>query len=570
MGVVYAIANQKGGVGKTTTAVNIAACVADGGSQTLLVDLDPQCNATVALGADRDMQPSSYDCLTGEVSVAEAARPAGPDNLWLVPANRDLAGASVELPRLESSETGCANGLGPVRERFAVTVLDCPPSLGPVSVNALVAADRVIVPVQAEYLALEGLVQFLDTLKMIRRELNPRARRVGTADHNARRAHPPRPGRRARAARALPRDGLRDGDPAQRPRRRGAELRPAGDRARSLLARLRPPTGPSPRSSPPVAPRPRAAMAARSAPAWAAASPRSCPSPRRATPASCASCRSALVKPNPSQPRTHFDADALASLASSIETSGVVQPLLVRPLHDGSYELIAGERRWRAAQQAGLEKVPAVVRDSEQAERLQVALIENMVREDLNPVEEARACAALVEELGVSKEELARRVGRSRPAISNLIRLLDLPDEVLEPARGRRAQRGPRPGAARRPAATTSAAASAGKPLRHGWSVRETENRAKLASQPKRRGAPQRLDPEEAAALATPPTARGGARPRGQGPPAEGGGGRGRDPLRGPRRGARPRPAARPPACLSAARRAATGGRYHRRQLSGD
>jgi chromosome partitioning protein len=173
MGVVYAIANQKGGVGKTTTAVNVAACVAAAGSQTLLVDLDPQCNATVALGGDRDMQPSSYDCLTGDVSVAEAARPAGPDNLWLVPASRDLAGASVELPRMEGSETRLRERLGPVRERFDVTVLDCPPSLGPISVNALVTADRVIVPVQAEYLALEGLVQFLDTLAMIRREMNP-------------------------------------------------------------------------------------------------------------------------------------------------------------------------------------------------------------------------------------------------------------------------------------------------------------------------------------------------------------------------------------------------------------
>src|SRR5687768_5299810 len=101
MGLVWAIANQKGGVGKTTTTVSVGACVAASGSQTLIVDLDPQCNATVALGGDREARPSSYQCLIGDVSVAEAARPAGPDNLWLVPASRELAGASVELPRIE-------------------------------------------------------------------------------------------------------------------------------------------------------------------------------------------------------------------------------------------------------------------------------------------------------------------------------------------------------------------------------------------------------------------------------------------------------------------------------------
>jgi ParB family chromosome partitioning protein len=110
---------------------------------------------------------------------------------------------------------------------------------------------------------------------------------------------------------------------------------------------------------------------------------------------------------------------------------GLLQPLIVRPLDDGRYELVAGERRWRAAQKAGIARVPAVVRTSPEDERLQAALIENMVREDLNPVEEARACAALVDDLGISKEELARRVGRSRAAISNLIRLLDLPETAL-------------------------------------------------------------------------------------------------------------------------------------------
>jgi len=208
-----------------------------------------------------------------------------------------------------------------------------------------------------------------------------------------------------------------------------------------------------------------------------------------------------LIKPNPKQPRTRFDAEALAGLAASIESSGVVQPLLVRPLRDGGYELIAGERRWRAAQQAGLDKVPAIVRDPEQAERLQVALIENMVREDLNPVEEARACAALVDDLELSKEELARRIGRSRPAVSNLIRLLDLPDEALamlesgELSEGHgRALLGAPGNDVRRSLARDAA--------RGGWSVRETENRVKLASQPKqRRGRRPAVSPEEAAAL---------------------------------------------------------------------
>jgi ParB family chromosome partitioning protein len=208
----------------------------------------------------------------------------------------------------------------------------------------------------------------------------------------------------------------------------------------------------------------------------------------------------ALVKPNPKQPRTQFDQEALDALAASIESSGVIQPLLVRPLHDGSYELVAGERRWRAARQAGLDKVPAVVRDSEQAERLQVALIENMVREDLNPVEEARACAALIEELDVSKEDLARRVGRSRPAVSNLIRLLDLPDELLELLESGELSEGH--GKALLAARGNDVRRRLGREAaRHGWSVRETENRAKLASQPKEPVSAKRLDPEEQAAL---------------------------------------------------------------------
>ncbi len=139
-----------------------------------------------------------------------------------------------------------------------------------------------------------------------------------------------------------------------------------------------------------------------------------------------------LVSPNPDQPRSRFDREALEALAASLRERGVLQPILVRPIPGGTYELIAGERRWRAAQLAGFETVPAVVRPTDDVATLELALIENMAREDLNPVEEARACSLLVEELGLSREDVGRRVGRSRVAVSNLIRLLDLPDDTLD------------------------------------------------------------------------------------------------------------------------------------------
>ncbi len=179
MATVYAVANQKGGVGKTTTAVNLAACVAEAGCRTLLVDLDPQCNAPVALGLPKDRGANTYSCLLDGASVEEAAVPTAIASLEVVTSTPDLAGATVELPRMESSEQRLRDMLAPVRDRYEQIVLDCPPSLGPLSVNALVAADRVLVPVQAEYLALEGLAQFLDTLALIQRELNPRLKVAG-------------------------------------------------------------------------------------------------------------------------------------------------------------------------------------------------------------------------------------------------------------------------------------------------------------------------------------------------------------------------------------------------------
>jgi len=169
---IYALANQKGGVGKTTTAVNLAACLAEAGERALVIDLDPQANATSGLGV-RANGSSSYDLLDG-APLRDLVRTTAQPNLDLVPAKPDLAGAVVELARRADGELYLAQALAAGAGSYGFVFLDCPPSLGPLTVNALAAADRVLVPVQAEYYALEGLTQLLHSIELIRRRLNPR------------------------------------------------------------------------------------------------------------------------------------------------------------------------------------------------------------------------------------------------------------------------------------------------------------------------------------------------------------------------------------------------------------
>jgi ParB family chromosome partitioning protein len=232
-----------------------------------------------------------------------------------------------------------------------------------------------------------------------------------------------------------------------------------------------------------------------------------------------------LVAPNPEQPRKRFDDEALQALADSVKERGVLQPVLVRPRPGGTYELVAGERRWRAARLAGLETLPAPVQERDDARSLEDALIENMAREDLNPIEAARAVAGLVEELGLTREEVGRRVGRSRVAVSNLLRLLDLPDEALAlvedgsltEGHGRALLLADDHGARR------SLARAA---VQGGWSVRVVEQRAREANAPARTARRGRaaVHPDQEAAAARISEALGAAlgtevrvRPRGTG-----------------------------------------------------
>jgi chromosome partitioning protein len=170
-GRIYAFANQKGGVGKTTTAINLAACLAEAGERALVVDLDPQANATSGLGM-RANGTSTYDLLDG-APLADLAKPTRFENLFLVPSRPELAGAAVELSHRADGERYLADALASA-DGFDFVLLDCPPSLGPLTVNALAAADRVIVPVQTEYYALEGLAQLVQSINLIKTRLNPK------------------------------------------------------------------------------------------------------------------------------------------------------------------------------------------------------------------------------------------------------------------------------------------------------------------------------------------------------------------------------------------------------------
>jgi chromosome partitioning protein len=173
---VYAFANQKGGVGKTTTAINLAACLAEAGERALVIDHDPQANATSGLGMSANGS-SSYDLLDG-APLADLVKPTAFENLFLVPSKPELAGAAVELSRHDDGDRYLAQALEHI-DGFDFVLLDCPPSLGPLTVNALAAADRVIVPVQTEYYALEGLAQLVQSINLIKARLNPRLEIAG-------------------------------------------------------------------------------------------------------------------------------------------------------------------------------------------------------------------------------------------------------------------------------------------------------------------------------------------------------------------------------------------------------
>ena len=358
---VIAVANQKGGVGKTTTAVNLGACLAELGYRTLVVDLDPQGNASTGLGINiRALDASMYDVILNDAPIEDCIEGSSVRNLFVAPASLDLAGAEIELVPAFSRELKLRNALGEVQDDYDYVLIDCPPSLGLLTVNALAAATEVLVPIQCEYYALEGLGQLLRNVELVQRNLNPalEVSAIVLVMYDARTKLAEQVAQEVRA---------HFGDKVLKhvvPRT--VRLSEAPSFGQPIIT-----FDPSSRGCHRVPGAGEGGQWWHAAAGWVRVSGRSSPRPRARPPVD-ETTRSQLreipvtqVQPNPLPAPSHFDEAALVTLTASVSEVGVLQPVLVREVAPDQYELIAGERRWRAAQKAGLTSIPALVRTAD-------------------------------------------------------------------------------------------------------------------------------------------------------------------------------------------------------------
>jgi ParB family transcriptional regulator, chromosome partitioning protein len=432
--MIITISHQKGGVGKTTTAANLAVLLARQHRRVLVIDSDPQFALTRQLGTEEgSLGVNLVDVLAGRAAAADAIVKDvhGVDVIAAAPA---LAGVEMSLVGELGRERFLTDALEPIISEYDDIVIDTPPNLGLLTVNALVVAELVIAPVSAEDDAsLHGIRELHQTLGTLSARVNapsPVLMPILT------RWQPLRISSRL-VEQSLQLESLR---PAARVPARSALFASAAT-ARVPLALSAPDSAPilalrPPRSANHVGhgamtsirrtltiddplPAANTCHVARSTAGSTAGRLRDVPLDQ--------------IRANPKQPRRRFGEESLLALADSIRERGVLQPVIVRPREPEGFELIAGERRWRAPRIAGLQTIPCLVRNTaDDAVSLELALIENIARADLTVIEEARTIASLLDDLDVSRTDLARRLGRSRSDLVHTVRLLELPDQAID------------------------------------------------------------------------------------------------------------------------------------------
>ena len=411
MGRIIAVANQKGGVGKTTTAINLAACLAEAGKKVLTIDLDPQGNMTSGLGVDKnEVENTVYELMLDECSIKESMTDTVVDGMKVIPSNVNLAGAEIELLGIPEKEYILRNAVDYIKEDYDFIVIDCPPSLNMLTINAMTTANSVLVPIQCEYYALEGLSQLIHTIDLVQQRLNPnlliegvvftmydvRTNLSNQVVENVRnnldaKIYDTLIPRNIRLAEA-PSYGL----PINL-----YDSKSAGAESYRLLAKE-------------VIDRKDNKV--NTAKTTTATTKPAVKKDEKVVEGILVNINK--VEPNREQPRKNFDEDALLELAESIKQFGVLQPLLVQQ-KDDYYEIIAGERRWRAAKLANLKEVPVIIKKLTEQEVVEISLIENIQRENLNPIEEAIAYKRLLTEFNLKQDEVAERVSKSRTAVTN-------------------------------------------------------------------------------------------------------------------------------------------------------
>ena len=434
---IISIINQKGGVGKTTTVINLASALTQQGKKILVIDLDPQGNATTGLGLSNSEKSDEtiYGILNGTKSISEVIKKTKFDNLDLITSNVDLSGLEVETAGdsdrafiLKVKLAAYLNDSGAI---YDYILIDCPPSLSLLTVMALVCSNSLLVPLQTEFFALEGLTQLMKTIDRIKINLNPgleiqgilltmydrRNKLSSQVEQEARNYFKekvyqtviPRNVRLSEApSHGVPvliydkncpgsKSYYSFTDEFINPRKSNREC--------SLVNKIKKGLG------------------------------RGLSSLIGETKVEQTTNKLSIsdLYPNKFQPRKIFDEDSLNDLEKSIKERGIIQPIIVRKSDENSkYEIIAGERRWLAAQKAGLHEVPVVVTEADDLKSLEFAIVENVQRNDLNPLEEAQGYQRLINDFSYDQEKVSKFIGKSRSYITNCLRILTLPSDVLD------------------------------------------------------------------------------------------------------------------------------------------